>query len=73
MPGKSKNMVAPQTAPSPGRASSAARADHPVSFVSEADVRQALLEKKPIVIDRRTIITPSARDLGQEHDIFQRI
>jgi len=45
----------------------------PVPFVSEADVRQALLENRCIVIDARTIITPSARDLGQEHRVFQHI
>ena len=43
----------------------------PVPFVSEADVRQALNEKRCIPVDARTIITPSARDLGQEHRVFQ--
>jgi hypothetical protein len=42
-----------------------------VPFVSEADVRQAVNEKRCIPVDARTIITPSARDLGQEHRVFQ--
>ena len=42
----------------------------PVPFVSEADVRQALDEGRRIVIDARTILTPSARDLGQQHRVF---
>jgi len=42
-----------------------------VPFVSEADVRRALEENRCIPVDDRTIITPSARDLGQEHRVFQ--
>ena len=47
--------------------------DAAVPFVSEADVRQALDEKRCIPIDAKTIITPSARDLGQEHRVFQHV
>jgi ethanolamine utilization cobalamin adenosyltransferase len=38
--------------------------------VSEADVRQALDEGRRIVIDARTIVTPSARDLAHQHRVF---
>ena len=58
---------------SPAQGKARAASPDAVPFVSESDVRQALLEKRHIVVDRRTIITPSARDLGQEHDIFQQI
>src|SRR5205085_2298964 len=34
-------------------------------FVCEDDVRQAVLAGTKIVLDSRTIVTPSARDLGQ--------
>lgn len=41
-----------------------------VEFVCEEDVKRALAEKKKIYINGRTIITPAARDLGEEHDVF---
>lgn len=58
-----------------GERSTTRGAEHqaPVPFVSEEDVRQALQEHRRIPIDRRTIITPSARDLGQEHRVFRQI
>jgi hypothetical protein len=39
-------------------------------FVSESDVRLALSRGEKILIGPRSIVTPSARDLGNEHDIF---
>jgi acetaldehyde dehydrogenase (acetylating) len=64
----------PLEAPRPRPAERGRRqAPAPVPFVSEADVRQALVENRCITIDARTIITPSARDLGQEHRVFQHI
>ena len=42
----------------------------PVSFVCEEDVRQALLQVRVIVVNDRTIITPAARDLGDQHSVF---
>ncbi|MFQ5700422.1 MAG: aldehyde dehydrogenase family protein [Acidobacteriota bacterium] len=59
--------------PAPSRPSPSQPAVFPAHFVSEADIRQALVEKRPIVIDDRTIITPSARDLGRQHDVFQKL
>jgi acetaldehyde dehydrogenase (acetylating) len=44
-----------------------------VPFVSENDVRQAITRNEKIVIGRKTIVTPSARDLGLEHDTFTEI
>src|SRR6185503_6887813 len=41
-----------------------------VSFVCEEDVRQAVRLGRKIVIGERTIITPSARDLANEHKVF---
>jgi ethanolamine utilization cobalamin adenosyltransferase len=38
--------------------------------VCEDDVRQAVLAGTKIVLDSRTIVTPSARDLGQEKRVF---
>lgn len=45
----------------------------PVDFVSEADVRDAVNGGRKIYINAKTIITPAARDLGDEKDIFAKI
>lgn len=39
-------------------------------FVSEADVRSALLRQQKIYIGPKTILTPAARDLGFANEIF---
>ncbi|HQZ83315.1 MAG TPA: aldehyde dehydrogenase family protein [Pyrinomonadaceae bacterium] len=41
-----------------------------VDFVSEDDVRRAIDRGEKIYINKKTILTPSARDLGQEKEIF---
>jgi acetaldehyde dehydrogenase (acetylating) len=45
----------------------------PLDFVSEDDVRRAIGEGKKVYITAKTIITPSARDLGEEKDVFAKI
>jgi acetaldehyde dehydrogenase (acetylating) len=45
----------------------------PLDFVSEDDVRRAVAKGEKIYITAKTIITPSARDLGEEKEIFARI
>ena len=42
----------------------------PVDFVSEADVRTAVEKGAKIYITSKTILTPAARDLGNEKDVF---
>jgi acetaldehyde dehydrogenase (acetylating) len=44
-----------------------------VDFVSEDDVRKASERGEKIYISAKTILTPSARDLGEEREIFARI
>jgi len=39
-------------------------------FVCEDDVRQAIRQGRKIVIGERTIVTPAARDLAEEHRLF---
>lgn len=39
-------------------------------FVCEEDVRAALRQSRKIYIGPKTIVTPAARDLGQQHDIL---
>jgi len=41
-------------------------------FVCEEDVKRAIASREKIYITSRTIITPAARDLGEERDIFAR-
>lgn len=45
----------------------------PVDFVSESDVRAAIEKRQKIYIHSKTIITPAARDLGEEKEIFAKI
>lgn len=42
----------------------------PQDFVCEDDVRQALRDNQKIYVSKKTIITPSARDLGESKEIF---
>lgn len=42
----------------------------PVDFVSEDDVRRAVALGEKIYISKKTILTPSARDLGEEKEVF---
>ena len=39
-------------------------------FVCEEDVRRAVRAGQKIVVDSRTIVTPAARDLGDEKQVF---
>jgi acetaldehyde dehydrogenase (acetylating) len=45
----------------------------PAEFVSEDDVRRALDSGQKIYISKKTILTPSARDLGEEKEVFATI
>ena len=64
-----------QTSPSPPTSNSKVEAPsgpaaEPVPFVCEDDVRQALNAGRTISVGRRTIVTPSARDLAQHHAVL---
>ena len=58
--------AAPQAAPAP----SAPSVEKPSDFVCEEDVRQAIRQGRKIVIGERSIVTPAARDLGEQHHLF---
>jgi len=65
-------VAAPAAAPPPPKVTA-----HPLAapvevaeFLSENDVRMALTRNLKLYIGPKTILTPSARDLGGEHDIF---
>jgi acetaldehyde dehydrogenase (acetylating) len=72
---------APAAVPAPPPAASAAPkpsgggpraglAEKPAEFVCEDDVRQAIRQGRKITIGERSIVTPSARDLGEQHRLF---
>jgi acetaldehyde dehydrogenase (acetylating) len=42
----------------------------PAGFVCEDDVRSALQDNSKITVGKRTIITPSARELGEANNVF---
>ncbi|NOT49075.1 MAG: aldehyde dehydrogenase family protein [Acidobacteria bacterium] len=45
----------------------------PVDFVSEGDVRAAVDKGVKIYITSKTIVTPAARDLGEEREVFAKV
>jgi len=64
--------LAASPSPAPSTASSTPLAP-PVKvspFVSETDVRNAVTRGEKIFIGPKTILTPSARDMGVEHEVF---
>lgn len=54
----------------PGEISDNGAKPESVEFVSEDDVRLAIKNGRKIYISDQTIITPAARDLGEEKEIF---
>ena len=60
---------APERSPQPATAPSQAP---PADFVSEEDVRDAIDKGEKIRIGTDTIITPLARELGEERGVFRR-
>ena len=42
----------------------------PLTFVCEEDVRRAIQAGRKLVVSERAIVTPAARDLGEQHRIF---
>ena len=69
-----KGVTAPVETPAP-RAGSTPAVTAPVTgkpadFVCEDDVRQAVRQGRKIVIGERTIVTPAARDLGEQHRVL---
>ncbi len=44
-----------------------------LEFVSEDDVRGAVSDGRKLPVSAATVITPSARELGNDNDIFVRV
>jgi acetaldehyde dehydrogenase (acetylating) len=76
----SRGYAAPTAAPTPTGTESAkpsavvqapaAASQSAAEFVCEDDVRAALLAGRKLLIGEKTIITPSARDLGESAKVF---
>jgi len=61
---------APSLSPPITRAEPTARAEDTAEFVCEEDVRAAIRSGRKILVGERTIVTPSARDLGESEHVF---
>ncbi len=59
-----------QSGPSSAQTVTAPVAEKAAEFVCEEDVRQAMRQGRKIVIGDRSIVTPAARDLGDQHKLF---
>lgn len=75
-PPKAEPQTIPEPKPqAPAPASNAGSNGHrpqAVEFVCEEDVKRAVAKGEKIYINAKTIITPSARDLGNAQEIFAR-
>jgi acetaldehyde dehydrogenase (acetylating) len=71
LPTPPRATVAPSESSRPSRpAPSSANGRKAAEFVSEDDVRRAIQKGEKIYINERTIITPSARDIGDPAEVF---
>jgi acetaldehyde dehydrogenase (acetylating) len=68
--GFAHSPAAPSEAPSVPVHDAVARASVPADFVCEEDVREAIRGGRKLVICEKTILTPSARDLGESEKVF---
>src|SRR5262249_14526335 len=59
---------APPTSPPLDKSESNGR--RAVDFVCEEDVKRAIAQGDKIYINAKTILTPSARDLGEQREVF---
>jgi acetaldehyde dehydrogenase (acetylating) len=67
---ESRGYRAPADIGESGQLPSLGRQDSPAVFVCEDDVRAALKSGRKVLIDEKTIVTPSARDLGESQRVF---
>jgi acetaldehyde dehydrogenase (acetylating) len=65
-----RGVTAPIEARPPSPDPKPAVVEKAADFVCEEDVRLAVRQSRKIVIGERTIVTPAARDLGEQHRVF---
>ena len=72
-PSAGRKLPGPPGEPDPST-SSAARPtvanEAPAAFICEDDVREAIKAGKKLLVGEKTIVTPSARDLGESQKVF---
>ena len=59
------------SSPSAAFVPSGSSSTSPLEFVCEDDVRAALAAGRTLVLSERAIVTPAARDLGEQHRVFR--
>ena len=64
---------APPPAASKSSVSPSPPVEKPAAFVCEDDVRQAIRAGQTLVISDKSIVTPSARDLGEAQGVFRQL
>jgi acetaldehyde dehydrogenase (acetylating) len=72
----SQAAISPPAMPSPAPRSSVPPTlpvEKPAAFVCEDDVRQAIRAGQTLVISDKSIVTPSARDLGEAQGVFRHL
>jgi acyl-CoA reductase-like NAD-dependent aldehyde dehydrogenase len=70
IPSPAKQAAAPAAEPPPAPPAKPAPEVKIADFVCENDVREAIRASRKIFIGRKTIVTPAARELGDQHDIL---
>jgi acetaldehyde dehydrogenase (acetylating) len=70
LPPTTDTAAATQGSAPHSQTSAAAPVEKPADFVCEDDVKQAMRQGRKITIGERTIVTPAARDLGEQHRLF---
>ena len=66
----SRGLAASGSPSAPSPPSSATDGQTPADFVCEDDVRDAIRTGRKLLIGEKTILTPSARDLGESQKVF---
>src|SRR5437762_4554050 len=69
-PASDRGQTGAEAASDPGLTPSRAADQTPLTFVCEDDVRRAIQSRRKLVVSERAIVTPAARDLGEQHRIF---
>ena len=69
----SSQASSPATTPNPQPPPVAQTNGHVYDFVCEDDVKRAIAAREKIYINGKTIITPAARELGEEREVFARL
>jgi hypothetical protein len=72
-PGQARTTSPPAPASPRSAAHPTPPVEKPVAFVCEDDVRQAIRSGQTLTISDKTIVTPAARDLGEDQKVFRHV